>query len=260
MPFPSKQGLCDELKEGRGGKPRTVWGTRRFALTLAIAGLAVLGIWVLKRDPSVLRVALRLSSDPAYLAEVLSRWDRLTPLAFVGLQAVQVVIAPIPGDVFGFLGGLRFGQWLGFVYSSLGQTLGSFLAFWLGRQLGAPFVRRLVNERLWERMGFVIEAEGAVLCFVMYLIPGLPKDIACYLFGMSPMPFWVFAVASSAGRMPGTWALSAQGATMANGHYIELALVSALLAGMAVPLYYHRDRIVSWCRSRDKAQRNGENT
>jgi len=68
-------------------------------------------------------------------------------------------------------------------------------------------------------MGFLVEAEGAILCFIIYLIyliPGLPKDIVCYLFGVSPMPFWVFAVVSTLGRMPGTWALS-QGAKAAAG-------------------------------------------
>ena len=71
--------------------------------------------------------------------------------------------------------------------------------------------------QVWERMGFLVEAEGAILCFIIYLIPGLPKDIVCYLFGVSPMPFWVFAVVSTLGRMPGTWALSAQGSKAAAG-------------------------------------------
>ncbi len=48
-------------------------------------------------------------------------------------------------------------------------------------------------------MNFIIEAEGAILCFILYLIPGFPKDIISYLFGISPMPFWVFAVVSTVG-------------------------------------------------------------
>lgn len=261
-PRRSQAGRGSVMASGRdrGGSCPTASGASRLALRLAVAAPAVLGAWALRRDPSVFLPALRMFSDPSYLAEVLSRWDRLTPPAFVGLQAAQVVVAPLPGDVFGFLGGLRFGQWLGFVYSVTGQALGSFVAFWLGRQVGARCLRRIVNEQLWERMGFVGEAESAVLCFVIYPIPGPPKDVACYLSGMSPMPFRGFAVASSAGRTPGTWAQSARGATMADGSYVEPALVSALVAGMAVPLYYPRDRIGSWCRSRIKAQRSGKDT
>jgi len=127
---------------------------------------------------------------------------------------------------------------------------GSLFAFWVGRRLGAPYVRRLVSSQVWERMGFIVEAEGAILGFIIYLIPGLPKDIVCYLFGISPMPFWIFAVVSTIGRMPGTWALSAQGAKAAAREYIALLLLTAIIVAIALPLYYHRSRIVSWLQRR----------
>jgi uncharacterized membrane protein YdjX (TVP38/TMEM64 family) len=59
------------------------------------------------------------------------------------------------------------------------------------------------------------------------------------------MPFWVFAVVSTLGRIPGTWVLSAQGAKTATGQYIELVLLTALVAALAVPLYYYRHRIMA---------------
>jgi uncharacterized membrane protein YdjX (TVP38/TMEM64 family) len=102
---------------------------------------------------------------------------------------------------------------VGFFYSTIGLTLGSVAAFGVGRWLGVHFVSGLVSKQVWEKLGFIVEAEGAILCLIVYLIPGLPKDMACYLFGLSPMPFWVFTLVSTLGRMPGTWVLSAQGLT-----------------------------------------------
>jgi uncharacterized membrane protein YdjX (TVP38/TMEM64 family) len=168
---------------------------------------------------------------------------------------LQVVIAPIPGEVTGILGGFVFGQWMGLVYSTIGLTAGSLLAFALGRWLGDAYVRNLVSEETWNKLGFIVEAEGTILCFIIYLIPGLPKDIVCYLFGLSPMPFWVFAVVSTLGRIPGTLVLSAQGSKTATGHYIEVALLTAAVAALAVPAYYYRHRIVAWFegRTQDKA-------
>ena len=95
-----------------------------------------------------------------------------------------------------------------------------------------------------------MEAEGAILCFILYLIPGLPKDIVCYLFGISPMPLWVFALVSGLGRMPGTWILSAQGAHTAAGQYIHAVLITAIAVAVALPLYYYRHRIVAWVQRR----------
>ena len=184
------------------------------------------------------------------MKEKLVEWGPAAPIIFILIQALQVVISPIPGEVTGILGGFVFGQWLGLVYSTIGLTAGSLLAFALGRWLGDAYVRHLVSEETWNKLGFIVEAEGTILCFIIYLIPGLPKDIVCYLFGLSPMPFWVFAVVSTLGRIPGTWVLSAQGAKTATGHYIEVALLTAAVAALAVPAYYYRHRIVAWFEGR----------
>jgi len=129
-------------------------------------------------------------------------------------------------------------------------TVGSVAAFGMGRWLGAHYVRTLVSQETWDKMGFIVEAEGAILCFIIYLTPGLPKDLVCYLFGISPMPLWVFALVSTLGRVPGTWVLSAQGAHTAAGDYLQVILLTAIAVAVAVPLYYYRNRIVSWFRGR----------
>ena len=85
---------------------------------------------------------------------------------------------------------------------------------------GEPLIRPWLSEHHWNRMNFIIEAEGAILCFILYLIPGFPKDIISYLFGISPMPFWVFAVVSTIGRLPGTWISSYFGAHVGEQQYI----------------------------------------
>ena len=114
----------------------------------------------------------------------------------------------------------------------------------------ARYVRTLVSQETWDKLGFIVEAEGAILCFIIYLIPGLPKDMVGYLFGISPMPLWVFALVSTLGRMPGTWVLSAQGAHTEAGEYLQVILLTAIAVAVAVPLYYYRNRIVSWFRGR----------
>ena len=181
---------------------------------------------------------------------MIREWGILAPVIFISLQALQVIIAPIPGELTGILGGYLFDQWVGLLYSTIGLTVGSVAAFAVGRWLGAHYVQRLVSPDIWRKLGFIIEAEGIILCLVIFLIPGLPKDMTCYLFGLSPMPFWVFAVVSTLGRMPGTWILSAQGAHTASGDYVEVILLTALVVALALPLYYCRNRIVEWFRGK----------
>jgi len=218
--------------------------------------------WLVWTDAPAYRFAFRLFHDNQYMKEKLVEWGAAAPVLFILIQALQVVVAPIPGEVTGILGGFVFGQWLGLLYSTIGLTVGSLAAFALGRWLGDAYVRNLVSEETWNKLGFIVEAEGTILCFIIYLIPGLPKDIVCYLFGLSPMPFWVFAVVSTLGRIPGTWVLSAQGSKTATGHYVEVVLLTAAVAALAVPLYYYRLRIVAWFEGRrpeddDEGQETG---
>ncbi len=221
----------------------------------AVATAAIIGYcaWLVWTNAPAYQFFVRLYVDKHFLKQTLNDLGILAPVIFMLLQALQVIISPIPGEATGILGGFLFGQWLGLLYSTIGLTVGSLGAFGLGRWLGAHYVKNLVKEETWNKLGFIVEAEGAIVCFIVFLIPGLPKDIVCYLFGLSPMPFWVFAFVSTLGRVPGTWVLSAQGAKTASGHYVEVAILTAVVAAVAIPLYYYRHRLVSWMEGRGQS-------
>jgi uncharacterized membrane protein YdjX (TVP38/TMEM64 family) len=217
----------------------------RRALGLGLGALLLaFAVWRVVLGAPAWLAPLRIYTDHALLHERLRALGWLAPAAFILIQAVQVVVSPIPGEATGFLGGYLFGLQLGFVYSTIGLVLGTMAAFGVGRWLGAPVMARYVPARVIDRFGFLLKAEGAVLAFVIYLIPGLPKDIVSYVFGMSPMPAWIFLLVSTLGRIPGTWVLSAQGARTATGQYVELALLTALAAAVAIPLYFYRHAIL----------------
>jgi uncharacterized membrane protein YdjX (TVP38/TMEM64 family) len=142
------------------------------------------------------------------------------------------------------VGGALFGTTWGLVYSTIGLTIGTLICFGLGRLWGEPLIRPWLSEHNWSRMNFIVEAEGAILCFILYLIPGFPKDIVSYLFGISPMPFWLFALVSTIGRIPGTWISSYFGAHVGDQQYVYAAVFIALVTAACLPLYYYRHRIV----------------
>ena len=223
-------------------RARWVWGLGIGVVALFVGYCA----WLVVTDAPAWHFLLRLYDDKRFLKHTLREWGVLAPVIFIGLQALQVIVAPIPGEVTGILGGYLFGEWLGFLYSTIGLTLGSVAAFGVGRWLGVHYVKGLVSQEVWEKLGFIVEAEGTILCFIVYLIPGLPKDLVCYLFGLSPMPFWVFTLISTLGRMPGTWVLSAQGAHTAAGNYLEVILLTAIVVAVALPLHYYRNRMMGW--------------
>lgn len=183
----------------------------------------------------------------------LKKTGPFAPLVFVTLQALQVVLAPIPGEATGLLGGLVFGTTLGFLYSSIGLTIGSAFAYGLGRWLGLPLVRRLVSGEVYHKFDFLARTGAEIVTFILFLIPGFPKDFLCFMLGLSPMPFAVFLVITAFGRMPGTWFLSIQGAKIGEAHYWEFLIFLAIATVTVVFAYNYRERIYRWMHRRHEA-------
>jgi uncharacterized membrane protein YdjX (TVP38/TMEM64 family) len=222
--------------------------TRWAILSAVLFALLILVVWLVMTDAPLIRFLVRLYRDKHFLKKEVASWGWMAPLVFIAIQALQVIISPIPGEVTGPVGGALFGTWWGLFYSSIGLTAGTLFCFAVGRRWGEPLVRPWLSDHHWNRMSFILEAEGVILCFILYLIPGFPKDIISYLFGLSPMPFWVFAVVSTLGRIPGTWISSYFGAHVAEQQYIYAAVFIALIMAISLPCYYYRDRIVKTLR------------
>ncbi|OLC12962.1 MAG: hypothetical protein AUH29_14595 [Candidatus Rokubacteria bacterium 13_1_40CM_69_27] len=218
----------------------------RWALaSLVLAGTLVLVIWLVVIDAPSIRFVVRLYRDKQFLKDTVVSWGWLAPLVFIAIQAIQVIISPIPGEITGPVGGALFGTWWGVIYSTIGLTAGTLFCFWVGRKWGEPLVRPWLSEHNWNRLNFILEAEGAILCFILYLMPGFPKDIISYLFGLSPMPFWLFALVSTLGRLPGTWISSYFGAHVAEQQYIYALFFMAIIVAICVPLYYYRNQFLA---------------
>lgn len=133
--------------------------------------------------------------------------DSLGPWAAVGLivlQAAQVVIAPIPGDAVNMAGGFLYGPVLGVALSTIGVTIGSYIAFAFSRLFGRPFAERFVDKAIIRRYDYLLHHKGVFIVFLLFLIPGSPKDYFCYLLGLGHMSTMEFLIISGTGRLLGT--------------------------------------------------------
>ena len=189
------------------------------------------------------------ATDKHKLKAALDAAGPLAPVLFIAIQALQVSFrARSPGRPPVFIGGYLFGVPLGLTYSTIGLTLGSVVAFLLGHWLEQHFVARIVSRETMKRFDFLMEHQGALVAFILFLIPGFPKDYLCFILGLSPMNFRVFLVVCTIGRIPGTLMLTLQGAQVYKGDYwstIILVGVCLLIAGLA---YVFRDTLYDWIR------------
>lgn len=221
-----------------------------------IAALAV--VWIF-RDP-----IYSVFATPERLRDWVAAWGYVAPLVFIGVQFTQVVLFVIPGEVAQIAGGYVFGVWLGVLYSVIGILLGSVFNFYLARLLGVPFVEGVFGkQRLAKFDAMLTSRRATVAFFLLFLIPGIPKDALCYVAGLSTLPFPAFLLVSTIGRLPGIIGSSALGGAAAAKSWVVVGsiLVAAIIL-FVIGLVY-RDQLQVWVertvlrRSRDEGAPKG---
>jgi len=178
------------------------------------------------------------------------RASRFDVLVFIGIQIIQVVIAFIPGEISGFIGGYLYGPVCGTLYSTIGLTLGSWIAFMLARFFGEPLIARVVKKEVFDKFNYFMEHKGLVVSFLLFLIPGFPKDYLCYIMGASRIPLTTFLVISTIGRFFGTTMLSISGNIAYREQYVLLAIVAVVALVVSVLAWLHHDKLLDILKGR----------
>ena len=185
-------------------------------------------------------------SDREWMRETVKSAGWAAALVLIGLQIGQVMFAPIPGELTGFLGGYMFGALNGFLLSTVGLTIGSMINFGIGHFLGERVVRRLVRCETYEKYNEMVQYKGILYIFIFFLVPGFPKDYLCMFLGLTSLPARVFFVVSTVGRLPGTLALSLQGASIFDKNYMFFIIITVLCLIFALVAFLAREPLYRW--------------
>ena len=162
------------------------------------------------------------------------------PIVFVAAQFLQILVAPIPGQAVGVIAGALFGPWLGLLYSMVGAILGFTTVFVLAKLLGRPFVERFVKKKDLDKFDAITKKAGALVLFLIFLLPGFPDDVICYLAGLSNLRIRTLVLVSIAGRLPGYLITSFMGAGIGSANTTVVAVLVSVVGLAAVISYVFR--------------------
>lgn len=150
-------------------------------------------------------------------------------LIYIVIQAVQIVISMIPGQAFQFAAGYLYTFFPGLLFSLIGAALGTSVSFCLAKVLGKDAIHLFLGE---EKTAYYVERLNSkrayAIVFLIYLIPGIPKDIVSYAAGVSEMRWRPFFTFSMLGRIPGMAGSLLIGSLYMREHYVLMGIVAAL--------------------------------
>ncbi len=218
----------------------------KLSLFLALIIFGFVGFWFRVPIWEKLTDLYHLFSDREQIRHLISSFGTSAPPVFMLIQVLQVLFAPVPGEATGFIGGYLFGALPGFIYSSIGLTVGSWINFLIGRFLGERYVRKLIPAAKFQKIDGMVKRQGIIFLFILFLFPGFPKDYLCLALGLSTLPIKLFVLMAGIGRMPGTLALSLQGAFLYEKDYVLLGIMIGACLILAFLCYAYRERIYLW--------------
>jgi uncharacterized membrane protein YdjX (TVP38/TMEM64 family) len=181
--------------------------------------------------------------DPQALRTWSSQFGIFAPIVFILLQAIQVVVAPIPGPILALMSGYLFGSVAGTFYSLVGVLIGSAVAFSLAKRYGRPFVENVLHEDVLSRFDGFVDEVGVPGLIAFVIVPGLPDDAICFLSGLTKWSLRTFMLVITVGRLPAYVLTVYAGGQLASGRFISGIALVALVIVLSVVGYSNQERI-----------------
>lgn len=173
--------------------------------------------------------------------EYIQSFGPLSALVLLGLQFLQVFIALIPGELLETAAGYALGPWLGTAICFLGVALASALVFLLTRRFGVKLVEVFISREKINELKFInTESRRNSVIFLLFFIPGTPKDLFTYFVGLTDIRLGTFLTISMTARIPSVLSSTFGGHLIGEGNYwgaIWLYGITGLASGIGLIIY-----------------------
>lgn len=177
---------------------------------------------------------ITIVSNPDRLVQWLKDYGPFSMIVYVIVLTLLMVLTPIPSETFLFTGGYLYGTVQGTICSILVIGLGTLVAFGVARHFGLPFIEKLLPVKFQEKFQSIQQNPFfESILFMLFLIPGLPKDALTYIVGFTTTRILKSFLMVLIARTPSIIASSYIGAHLREQTYqplfIGLSIISLLL-------------------------------
>lgn len=221
-----------------------------FKLTMTILAIVIIVGIIIYMFP----VMRELSTKEGQLAfkEKVSSSGILGLLMLFALQVAQIFLIIIPGEPIEILAGMCYGPIWGTVFIMVSAGIISTIIFSLVRKYGKRFVynfcdkekvAKIENSKLFKNPNKI-----EMIMFILFLLPGTPKDLLVYIAGLLPINPVKFVLISVFARFPSVISSTLAGANLAVGDWkksivMYLAIVLVAIIVILIANKFDKDKL-----------------
>ena len=182
----------------------------------------------------------------ANLPEFIMQYKGYAAAVLIGIQILQVIICVIPGQPIQLAASYLFGVLKGYLISIIGAVIGAFIAFYIARILGKDALETIFGkEKVNDYHRKLNSGKGLTAVLLIYLIPGVPKDLVAYVAGVSDMRISPFLIVSTIGRSPGMLGSLLTGYFLSSRNYAAIGILAAVTAVILIICFVKRKQLVA---------------
>ncbi|WP_010258202.1 TVP38/TMEM64 family protein [Treponema primitia] len=173
-------------------------------------------------------------------------------LILLGIQIMQIIVAVIPGGPVEVLAGAAYGALGGLGICLLGSLAASTGIFLVVRKFGAPLVFRFFGGELTDKYAFLKDTRKfSLVLFLLFLIPGIPKDTLTYIVPLGSIKLSRFIIISNFARIPGILTSTILGDSVISGNWVMIAIFFLIIAAMGILGLLYGEKIIGRFRQKN---------
>ena len=208
--------------------------------------LSVLACWFAGRP------LIQFAQEPERFRSWVDQQGPWGPLLFMGMIVLQIVVAIIPGEPLEIVAGYAFGALEGTLWCLLGAFAGRLAVFLLVRRFGTRAIEVFFPLDKLQSLRFLQnERRLTFWVFFLFFLPGTPKDLLCYIVGITKLPLRSWLVISAVAPIPSIITSTIGGDALGMGNYAFAALVFGItIVISSLGLLAYR----AICRARERSE------
>ncbi len=226
-------------------------------IILGIILLVIVGVTI-KLLPWI--ISLKDEAARQQLQEYIHSFGVWGWLIMTGIQILQVIVALIPGEPIEIISGLLYGTVGGMLTCLLGVLIGTIIIFYMVKLLGYSFVSKVVSEEKLHRFKFMHnEKRLELIVFILFFIPGTPKDVLTYLVPLTTIRPLRFFLISTFARIPSVISSTFVGSSINNGNLVLSVVVFLITGVVGIAGIFVNERLMNYLEKRRKLRKGTGN-
>ena len=232
---------------------------KRIVAIFSAVVIILLVIWIVQVATKLIESDGGIKKAAENFRDLILSYGSFGILMALVIQVLQVIVSPIPGQVVEIGMGMAYGEFVGSLLCLLGSAIASFFIMTFVKKFGVKFVELFVSiDRINDIKLINSEKKLETAAFILFFIPGTPKDPLIFFFGVTKIKTLRFVIIQTIARAPGIFATTFGGKLLAEGKY-EAAVITFIIIGalaIAGMLCYNKILKIFHKRKEHKNQEN----